>query len=268
MCNAILAPLNGTCIDCNSKTCKASVMYVQISGRAYGKTLALNTATKERVLDDLYRTGRIEGKYFGKVSKNTINPVRAYIEACLWRCRLPFDADLVDDCYNEGFLHLAKIEAAEFVAMYSESPGKVIATLLKIIRLKCFAVDPRYGNPKHSLVQGILFTSSFNGAAEIKSSDEYDIDNTPESNFGQFVNEHYYTPIQNDEEPDEFEQKFGFSIETILERLTTRERRTFYAMLGKQPRGKASAIKLSERARLSLKLLRIKAELEAMEGEV
>jgi len=245
MFDVIISPVNDTCIETRSKTSCLHNVYVQ----------------KERIISDLYITGRINGLYFGKSSKNTINPVKQYIENCLYKTRINFDADLVDDCYNEGFAHLQKIEPLKFMEMFYESPSKVIATLLTIIRLKCFAVDPRHGNPKHSLVQGILFASSYCGSAQIRSGDEYDIDDHFEEQAGRQDADNFHAPITQDDEPDGFETQYGFTIEDILDRLTKRERKTFYEMIDKKQRGRLSADKIRSRTTLCVKLMALRKEL-------
>jgi hypothetical protein len=239
------------------------------------KKLASNLETrKSDILTAFYITGRIDGLYFGRSSKSKRNHVKEYIKGCLYKNRIN-DMSLIEDCYNTAFLELYKKPAQQIVTMYEETPAKLLATTLRIIALKCFAVDPRYNNPNHSLIQSILFGSICAGAISVDRTEEYkeqimfgdnllDVDNRKEQT----------TILKQDDEPNDFVNKYGFDVEAIVERLTPEERLAFYDVIGNKPKGrnfetivckpvgKTPGSKLVTRAALFDRIRQIKEELK------
>lgn len=214
---------------------------------------------KERILTEMYKTGRLGGLYFGKTSRSKENPIKMYINSCLYRHRITFDADLVDDCYQEAFMHLWAMSPAKVCDLFDTSPKKLQATTLMIISLKCFAIDPRYSNPRHSLIQGILFASSFSGAMWIDSSEEF-----MEMEGSVYEGDWNSKKILTDE-PDlcHFTEEYGFSPEDILEVMTAEQREIFYSILGKQPRGKQSTARKQAREQLHQDINQLKSVIHA-----
>lgn len=229
---------------------------------------------KTDILTSFYITGRIDGLYFGRKSKSKRNHVKEYIKGCLYKNRIN-DMSLIEDCYNTAFLELYKKPAQQIVTMYEETPAKLLATTLRIIALKCFAVDPRYNNPNHSLVQAILFGSICAGAVSIDRTEEYKdvLENKPV--FDDRPSEGNNVMIlRQDDEPNDFVNKYGFDVEAIVERLTPDEQAAFYDVIGKKPKGrnfeaivckpigKTPGSKLVTRAALFERIRQIREELK------
>jgi len=203
------------------------------------KPLAVDLSTpeelkrKEVIVTELYSTGRLNGLYFGVSAKNNSNPVKYYIKSALFKNYIPEYADLIDDCYNEAFMYLYEMTAAKVCAMYDEAPDKVIATLLRIIAWKCFAKDPKRGNPNHSLVRSCMFGSVYDGAVELSHQDKiclYENINPEEDvELGVRKNADKKQVIKHhDYELTDFEEKHGFTPEDIIEKLTPRQAKDFY----------------------------------------
>lgn len=221
---------------------------------------------RDKILTEFYETGRIDGLYFGKSARktnNVTNPVKTYIKQQLTRNNIKDDS-LIDDVYNELFVELYKKEAAEICAIYDEAPSKLIATALRIIVLKNFTIDPRYGNPNHSFIQRTMFGSIEGGAVSLNSDEEF--------SFTQGFNVEYDNPkaikevtlVDKSLEPENFCKRYGFNIEELLDRLSPEDLQAFYGILGKQPRGKSSDAKKVSREALFNRIRDIK---EALQNE-
>jgi hypothetical protein len=157
------------------------------------------------------------------------------------------------------------MSAEKINAIYDEAPAKVIATALKIISLKCFAVDPRYNNPRHSLIQGLVFASSFYNSHHIDPCDvqESVFVESLEGNtrIHQESKTSRHVLHNHDHNPDEFETTYGCTVEQILNLLNEQERKTFYEMADRRKKGKVSNNAKVERAALIAKLQAIKPQL-------
>lgn len=203
---------------------------------------------KDVILTDLYKTGRLDGFYFGRDSKSKKNPIKHYIKSCMFKQRIDPDESLIEDCYNEMFENLCKKPAYKICEIYDESPKKLIATALKIIALKCFAIDPRYNNPRHSFIQ-----STFHNSAKSENAvNIFDVDtlkdnqvedNRAYNNKNGKDKRSYDQSLLKDKshDPSDFFNAYGFEIEDLIERLNPQQRADFYECIGKQKRGKVSA---------------------------
>ncbi len=225
------------------------------------KIVDINAVLEKRkadIITSFYLTGRLDGLYFGRSSKAKGNPVKHYIKSCMYKNRIQ-DDDLINDCYNEMFFHLQNMSAIKFLSIYDESPNKLIATSLRIIALKCFAIDPRYNNPNHSLVQSILFASSDGVNVSIDHTEEFkDLTDC----HGAAINNNSNAILKSQlDEPEDFTKFYGFTVEDVLARLTKGEQAAFYDVIGKQPRGKTPAAKKVSRDILFERLKQIKTEL-------
>lgn len=220
---------------------------------------------KSAILSSFYKTGRIDGLYFGRSSKSKRNHVKEYIKSCLYKCRIN-DMTLIDDCYNEMFLELTKKNAATICAIYDEAPAKLLATALRIIALKCFAKDPRYNNPNHSLVQKTIFASITSGASTVDHTEEYKERNIFGDNCS-YENQttESKTILHSNDEAEEFVRQYGFSPEQIVERLPYYYQLCFYDAIGKQPRGKTPADVTKDREELAKLVVKIREELQRNE---
>lgn len=216
---------------------------------------------RDMILTEFYSTGRIDGLYFGKSCRKTsnpTNPVKAYIKQQLTRNNIK-DNTLIDDVYNELFVELYKKEASEICAMYDEAPAKVIATALRIIVLKFFTIDPRYGNPNHSFIRKTMFASIEDGAATVNHFEEH-IDLIDQETDLDKIKK--ITLADTSLEPENFCKRFGFDIEEMLERLTPTDLEAFYSILGKQPRGKTSDAKKVSKEALFNRIRDVKERLQ------
>lgn len=221
---------------------------------------------KREILTELYKYGTLNNIYFSSVRTNKINPIKNYIESLIKRLGLNPNANIIDDCYNEAFVHLQRKTPAKIVEIYREAPNKLIATTLCIIQNKCFAIDPRYGNPKHSLVQSILFASSVGGSDAIDPVDYFDEDDptdrqevggdTQDGSIGKVT-----CILDEGEQEEGFTKLYGFTIEDIISHLNAQQKAVFYGMIGTQPRGKVSASKQRERDALIQVIINLKKEL-------
>lgn len=230
--------------------------------------MTTNETRKSQLITELYNTGCFKGLYFGKAV--TKNPIKAYINSCLYKQRMTNSPELLDDCYNECFVHLQSMKPDKFCALYDEAPAKVIAYALRIISLKCFAEDPRYQNPKHSLIQSLRFASASIGTStgyicpcDVNETDldlaTYNCMGT--GGLGANAYNRPHTATSHDHDPDEFEQTYGFTLESLISKLDDAERVTFYNMTGSKVRGKVSNADKAKRSLLTNKLLTLKQQL-------
>lgn len=224
---------------------------------------------KNDILVSLYTTGRLHGLYFGRKSKSKSNPIKQYIKSCMYKHRLNEDSDLIEDVYNEAFALVCKKSASEICGAFDINPSNVLAMVLRTISLKCFAIDPRYGNPHHSFVQTVMHTSSHSpNTLPVDSSEEFlqETDN--------YVNPGCWEPMTtntilvhdvNNPDDSDFTDDYGFTVEEILQHLTPEETETFYGMKPfRQPRGITPKHVEEARKLLVEKILLIKTKLSAV----
>ncbi len=214
---------------------------------------------KRKLLTELYKTGCLDGDSFGR--DRLKNPIKTYIAGCMYRQHITNSPELVEDCYNETFTHLQAMDAAKVCDLYDTAPAKLFATALRIVSLKCFAIDPRYNNPRHSLIQSVMFASSVGiGGHSIEHCDNQNIVLLEQySNYNLLHDEKktHMNVLQARDTVEDFELVYGMPIEQILESLTEDEVTTFYEMAGTQPRGKTSGVKKAKREALVERLKQI-----------
>ncbi|GAA4907027.1 hypothetical protein [Mucilaginibacter defluvii] len=199
-----------------------------------------NQQQKEQIINEFYRTGRIDGYYLGIKSKSKENPIKQYIKGCLYKSYLlqnngVQDNDFIEDIYQEAFLHLWNYDTDNFIDAYQNSKVKgtrIIALLMRIIVLKCFAIDKRTNNPKSCLVSRLGFGSVFN-------TTNYSI--PPLESLSDDDGQEKQLIIFDDAEAQsDFEAEYGFTPEQIIEQLSPEARFVFYQLLGKQKPGSPS----------------------------
>jgi len=223
-----------------------------MSGTTQTKT---NEQIKQELIIQLWETGRIDGRYFGKTSKSKKHPIKEYIRNLLYRNFLLQDNEFLEDVFSEFILQLNLIDADKFVAIYNESPNKLIAYSLRIIALKCFAKDSRNpDNYKHSLVRNMAYGSVFNNSNYSINSienipDEDDFDSKRES----------LVIYDIEEEADDFLYQYGFTIEEFLSLLPEEDKAFFYQLAGKNTkRGKPTNEFLAKKQALFNKIKALK----------
>lgn len=197
-----------------------------------------NEELKEKILIELFNTGRIDGLYFGKKSNSNLNPIKVYIRNVLYKSYIlenngVQDNDFISDVYMELFCNLQNIPADKFIELYNTGKVKgntLIAYALRIIILKGFARG-RNNNPKHSLVSRLGYASVFNaGNFQIKPLENDDTEDTTPNLI-----------IYDADEESEFEQQYGFTPEEIISLMSPEDQFVFYKLLGKQKRGAQSS---------------------------
>lgn len=212
---------------------------------------------KQKILIELYNTGRVNGLYFGRTSKLKVNPLKKYIEICLFKnFMLQNGNEYLEDCYQELFLQLQKIPTDKFIELYLESDTRLISYILRVALLKLFAVDKRTNNPKHSFAKHLNYASVFN-------RDNYKI-NHLEIKEDDDVEDNSRTLIVYDaiEDGDEFETDYGFRIEDIYLLMTPEQRFVFEKVLNNKKRGKPSAADQLQKQKLFDDIKQIKEYIE------
>lgn len=212
---------------------------------------------KQKILIELYNTGRVNGLYFGRTSKLKVNPLKKYIEICLFKnFMLQNGNEYLEDCYQELFLQLQKIPTDKFIELYLESDTRLISYILRVALLKLFAVDKRTNNPKHSFAKHLNYASVFN-------RDNYKI-NHLEIKEDDDVEDNSRTLIVYDaiEDGDEFETDYGFRIEDIYLLMTPEQRFVFEKVLNNKKRGKPSAADQLQKQKLFDDIREIKEYIE------
>ncbi len=223
-----------------------------------GMSCPLLEELKRRLIVDMFTTGRIDGKYFGVVSRSDKNGIKEYIKACLFKQRLGLNSQLIDDCYNELFYHLQKMSSVKILGLYNESPKKLLATCLRIIALKCFAKDNRLNRPNHSLIESVRFASVLERDNTYLQTTEYVQNNDDADGYNAKV-----ILIDEHGTPEPFEKKYGFTVEDMLACMSVADQATFYSILKPQRRGKAPGWLVEERQSLFDRILSHKAALQA-----
>jgi hypothetical protein len=210
---------------------------------------------KNDVLIQLYRTGRIQGNYFGIKSKSKANPIKGYINNFLKKNNLAdLDLDLCEECYQLTFQHLWNKSAEKIVEIIKESPSKLTATALRIVINQCFAIKP---NSKSSgLFHNILEKSGYSKINDQINANENT--NDPEGdNAGKPL-----ILIDDSDEQNDFQLQYGFPIEDIISRFTEEDKDMFYRQLDKQSVGRPSAKTVAERKELYARINKIKKEID------
>lgn len=215
---------------------------------------------KQKILIELYNTGRVNGLYFGRTSKLKVNPLKKYIEICLFKnFMLQNGNEYLEDCYQELFLQLQKIPTDKFIELYLESDTRLISYVLRVALLKLFAVDKRTNNPKHSFAKHLNYASVFNRENfMINHLEVKDEDNPPhtENSFKTLI---IYDAV---EEGDEFEKDYGFRMEDIYLLMTPEQRFVFEKVLNNKKRGKPSAADQLQKQKLFDDIREIKEYIE------
>lgn len=217
-----------------------------------------NEEIKQELIIQLWETGRIDGRYFGKTSKSKKHPIKEYIRNLLYRNFLLQDNEFLEDAFSEFILQLNLIPADKFVAIYNESPNKLLAYSLRIIALKCFAKDSRNPeNYKHSLLRSLAYGSVFNSSNYSINS----IENVPEDESDD--NRRDSLVIYDiEDEADTFLNDYGFTIEEFLTLLSDEDRAFFYQLAGKNTkRGKPTNAFIAQKKALFEKINAIRGGL-------
>jgi hypothetical protein len=181
---------------------------------------------KNEILTDFYLTGRVAGEYFGIFSDSSTNPVKLYIKKYLKMNHLDFENELLDDCYNEAFMHLAKIKPEKIIHMYETNKSHLVALTLRIIIWQCFSVDKRYPKPT-KIAKMVQYASAFDiNNFQIQTSEihtDMANDNVTQTQELIIYDEPY--------EPSKFELMYGFEVEDIIDDLSDDDKGLFYYML-------------------------------------
>jgi|GEM_PF-3276083 len=194
-----------------------------------------NEQIKQELIIQLWETGRIDGRYFGKTSKSKKHPIKEYIRNLLYKNFLLQDNEFLEDVFSEFILQLNLIPADKFVSIYNESPNKLTAYSLRVIALRCFSIDSRNpDNYKHSLVRNMAYGSVFNNSNYSINS----IENIPDED--DFDSKREALVIYDiEDEVDDFVCQFGFTVEEFLSLLPEEDKAFFYQLAGKNTkRGK------------------------------
>jgi len=224
-----------------------------------------NQELKNQILNEFYKTGRIDGYYFGVKSTSKINPIKEFIKGCLYRSYLlenvgVQDNDFISDIYQIAFFELAAMDADKFIEIYNKGKVKgnnLIGCTLRIIILKCFSQDKRNFNPKHALVSRLGFGSVFNpNNFQIKPMENRDDEDDETPNL----------IIFDEDGESEFESDYGFTPEEIIEKLPPETRFVFYKLLEKQKPGAKSKKDIADKEKLIEELKSAKKALEMERG--
>ncbi|MCC8409894.1 hypothetical protein LJ707_13230 [Mucilaginibacter sp. UR6-1] len=200
-----------------------------------------NQQQKEQIINQFYRTGRIDGYYLGIKSKSKANPIKEYIKGCLYKSYLlqnngVQENDFIEDIYQEAFLHLWNYDTDKFIDAYENSKIKgtrIIALLMRIIVLKCFAIDKRTNNPKSCLVSRLGFGSVFN-------TTNYSIPPLESLSDGDTEPKQELIIFDDADAKSDFETEYGFTPEQIIDHLSPEAKFVFYQLMGKQKPGSPS----------------------------
>ncbi|TWR26918.1 hypothetical protein FPZ42_07740 [Mucilaginibacter achroorhodeus] len=187
-----------------------------------------NEALKNKIIIELYNTGRIDKRYFGQLSKSTkpANQLKKYIEIQLFKNMMyKPDSEYLDDCYQELFLHLYKIPTDRFIELYNLGNNVLMSYILRIIVLRLFSVDKRTMNPNHSFAKALNFTSVFNRNNAMINHIEV-MSDEPDFN----TNENVLVIYDSQETIDAFESDYGFSVEELFDHMTPEQRFVFYKL--------------------------------------
>lgn len=225
-----------------------------------------NQELKNKIITEFYQTGRIDGYYFGKKSYSKVNPLKYFIQTCLYKTNMlnavgVQQNDFIEDCYQTAFFELANMDADKFIEIYNKSEikgSKLIACTLRIIILKCFSRDKRNNNPNHALISKLGFASVFNSFNyQIQPIELNDEDSTDNSLI-----------LFDDIEESDFVQEYGFTPEELISELTPEAQFVFYKVLGKQRKGARSKADLQERKELFESIKEVKENLQKRKGFV
>lgn len=103
--------------------------------------MTANEKLKEKILIELYNTGRINGYYFSKTSKSKENPIKGFISKYLaqwYKIYGEHQHYYIEEIYSVLFVELFNKDADLFVEYFADNTVKLHGTCLDIIKYKGF----------------------------------------------------------------------------------------------------------------------------------
>lgn len=184
-------------------------------------------AQKSEAIQDLYATGRYKNLYMGRTAKSKENPLKAYIKQWLVCRGVKHNIEeMIDDYYQELFVHLLKIKAEKWEELIN-NPRKMTATACLIIQRQLFMNrSDKYPSTNISYFEKM----NHNSIIDNNSSRRVNISELFE-NEGEMI-------LEDIDDVCSIEEKYGVSIDDILDEMTPEQVTDFYAFINKKGTGK------------------------------
>lgn len=182
---------------------------------------------KDEAITDLYATGRYKNLYMGRTAKSKENPLKAYIKQWLVCRGIKHNVEeMIDDYYQELFIHLLKIKAEKWEELIN-NPRKMTATACLIIQRQLFMNrSDKYPSTNISYFEKNNHNSIIDNNESVRV-------NTSEL----FENEEEMI-LEDIDDVCSIEEKYGVSIDDILGEMTAEEVIDFYDYINKKGTGK------------------------------
>ncbi|MCX2474073.1 hypothetical protein OQZ33_07005 [Pedobacter sp. MC2016-05] len=211
-----------------------------------------NKQIQDKVLTELYLTGKVGGVYMKKFSKSKENPIKFYIRGWLRLYQIYTNQDdILDDVYQLTFTELFAIHPDKFVEGEKNKKGvfvkgffkkngdlnvqKLTATACTIIfnkaMYKRMAIDKKTGEEyvmvKHSYITRLLHASSLQGAIKISHTENL-------NEVYEDYNEGDGIILYDEDSEDGFFNRYNFTPDDILKYLTSEEKEQFRKHLSRK----------------------------------